>query len=324
MGETIRSGAKRLRSLWSGFFSSRVILTANNLRVFDRLPSPQTAQQVARALKTDARATEILLDALTGLDLLKKRKGYYSNSTFATRFLTAASPLFQGDIIKHADTLWENWSGLDRVIKTGKPNHRAHDHEAFIRGMDNLALLKAGKVVRTVGLRGVRQALDLGGGPGTYALEMAKKGVHVTIFDRPETIRIARQVIKKSGVGNIGFIEGDFLSDDIGRGYDLILISQVLHACSTEECRHVIAKSREALNAGGRIAVQEFYIRENRARPAQSALFSINMLVNTDAGRCYASSEIGGWLDEAGFVTIRERMVDDSALVTGSKPGPHR
>lgn len=309
--------AKRLRSLWGGFWASRAILTANNYRVFDHLKSSKTADDIAKILKTDVRATEIFLDSLTGLGLLKKTSAGYRNAGIANRLLVSGSPHYQGDIIRHADSLWKNWSGLDDVVRTGLPNHKSHNQDAFIRGMHNLSVFKARKVVRAIGLKGVRKALDLGGGPGTYAIEMARKGVSVTLFDRPETVSIAADTINKSGVGNIKLIKGDFHHDGIGKGYDLILISQVLHSCSAEENMRIIEKSRQALNTGGKVVVHEFYLDENRAAPVQSALFSVNMLVNTENGRCFSPSEIKGWFYSAGFKNIMEKMLDDSALVFG-------
>jgi len=311
--------AKELRRLWGGFWSSRVILTANNYRVFEYLETPKKAGKLGDILKTDRRATEILLDALTGLGLVKKTSAGYKNTARARRFLVNKSPFYQGDILRHADILWKNWSGLDEVVRTGQPHHVAHDHPSFIKGMHNLAVFKAGKVIGAIGLRGVKKALDLGGGPGTYAMEMAKKGVSVTLFDRPETVEIAKSLIKKAKVKNIGFLSGDFLHDDIGNGYDLIFISQVLHSCSGRESLQVIEKSRDALNAGGRIAVQEFYLEKDRAHPVQSALFSVNMLVNTAAGRCYSPLEIKGWLSRAGLRDIRDTKMEDTVLVFGKK-----
>lgn len=311
--------AKELRRLWNGFWQSRVLLTANNLGVFDYLKSRKTASEIAKALKLDKRATEILLDALTGLGLLKKSSNRYKNSSISDKFLTKDSPYYQGDIIKHADVLWNNWSGLDDIIKTGKPNRKAHDHDAFIKGMHNIASLKAKDVVKAIDLNGVKKAIDLGGGPGTYSIEMAKKGISVVIFDMPDTIRIAREIIRKTKIRNIEFIEGDFISDSIGSGYDLVFISQVLHAYSEKECLGIIRKSRSALNKGGRIVIQEFYISKDRTNPLQSALFSVNMLVNTNGGRCYAPFEIKKWLLRAGFKGIKEDILDDSALISGTK-----
>ena len=311
--------SKELRKIWSGFQGARVLLTANNYRVFDYLKKQKAAAGLAKDIGADKRATEILLDALTGLGLLKKQKGQYKNSSLASQFLISGSPYYQGDIIRHADTLWQNWSGLDNVVKTGKPHHVSHDHRAFILGMHNLAVLKADNVLKAVGLKGVKKALDLGGGPGTYTIEMAKKGISVTIFDTPETIEIAKEVIKKSGVKNINFLQGDFLADDFGRDYDLIFISQILHAYSEDDNIMVLKKCRNALNKNGRIIIQEFFIDKDRANPVQSALFSINMLVNTEGGRCYSPEEIKRWYLKTGFRKIQKQLLADSVLISAKK-----
>ena len=311
--------SKELRKIWGGFQGARVLLTANNYRVFDYLKKQKTAAGLAKDIGADKRATEILLDALTGLGLLKKQKGQYKNSSLASQFLVSGSPYYQGDIIRHADTLWQNWSGLDNVVKTGKPHHVSHDHRAFILGMHNLAVLKADKVLKAVGLKGVKKALDLGGGPGTYTIEMAKKGISVTIFDTPETIEIAKEVVKKSGVKNINFLQGDFLADDFGRDYDLIFISQILHAYSEDDNIMVLKKCRNALNKNGRIVIQEFFIDKDRANPVQSALFSINMLVNTEGGRCYSPEEIKRWYLKTGFRKIQKQLLADSVLISAEK-----
>ncbi len=311
--------SKELRKIWGGFQGARVLLTANNYRVFDYLKKQKAAAGLAKDIGADKRATEILLDALTGLGLLKKQKDQYKNSSLASQFLVSGSPYYQGDIIRHADTLWQNWSGLDNVVKTGKPHHVSHDHRAFILGMHNLAVLKASNVLKAVGLKGVKKALDLGGGPGTYTIEMAKKGISVTIFDTPETIEIAKEVVKKSGVKNINFLQGDFLADDFGRDYDLIFISQILHAYSEDDNIMVLKKCRNALNKNSRIVIQEFFIDKDRTHPVQAALFSINMLANTSGGRCYSPEEIKRWYLKTGFRKIQKQLLADSVLISAKK-----
>ncbi len=318
---SIAEQAKELRKIWSGFRASRVLLTANNFRVFDIMTKPQSARTVSKKLNTDLRATEILLDALTGISLLKKNKDKYSNSPLASRFLVKGSTYYQGDILRHADTLSQNWSGLDEVIKTGKPYRKAHDHESFILGMHNLALLKAKDIVKQIGLKGVKTALDLGGGPGTYSIEIAKNGVDVTLFDRPETVEIAKRIVNNSPQpplnlrGGINFIQGDFINDNIGNGYDLIFASQILHSGSEKDNIQLLKKCRKALNRGGRMVIQEFYILKDRAHPLPGALFSVNMLINTPGGRCYSPDEMKTWLLKAGFKKTEEKVLDDTVLV---------
>jgi len=322
----ISKHAQELRRLWSGFQGSRVLFTANNYRIFDHLKKQKTAASLAKDLGTDKRATEILLDALTGLGLLNKQKKLYKNTATASELLVSEKPFYQGDIIRHASTLWDNWSGLDKTLKTGNPCQMSQNHEAFILAMHNLSVFKAKEVVRAIGLRDARKALDLGGGPGTYAMEIAKKGIHVVLFDRPETIRIARRVINKTvpalkarsrkWVKGIDFIRGDFIIDDIGNGYDIILISQIFHAYPEKDNIGLLKKCRNALNTNGRVVVQEFLIDEGRTRPAQSALFAVNMLVNTSGGRCYSQGEISEWCLKAGFKRTRKRFINDNILIT--------
>lgn len=310
---------RKLRELWGGFRAARVLLTANNYKVFDCLLKSQSAKAISKKLNIDLRAAEILLDALTGMGLLKKRNSKYRNTAMASRFLVSGRPFYQGDIIKHSDVLWDNWSGLDKVVKTGVPYHKSRNHNAFILGMHNLAVMKASEVVKAIGLKGIKSALDLGAGPGTYAMEMAKKGIHVTLFDTPETISIAKNIVNKKEVKNIDFMQGDFLRDDIGMGYDLIFISQIMHAYSVKDNIALLSKCGKALNRSGRAVIQEFFINEDRTYPLQSALFSINMLVNTGGGRCYSPLEVKAWFSKTGFKNITEKIIGDNILIGAEK-----
>ena len=318
MNKIILQQAQELAKLWGGFRASRVVLTANNYEVFEHLRSGKTADEIAGILGTDNRATEILLDALTALGLLRKTGPRYRNAPVAKRFLVKGGPAYQGDMLRHADTLWKNWYGLDDVLKTGSPNRAGgRNHDAFIKAMHNNAVLRVKDVIDAVDLRGVKRALDLGGGPGTYTVELAKRGISVTLFDLPNTIEVARTMIRPPLLRKIHFLEGDFHINDIGQGYDLAFISQVFHSFSEDENRVLLKKVRDALNPKGRIAIHEFYLDKNRAFPAPGALFSVNMLVNTASGRSYAPQEMKRWLSQTGFKMLKEKKINDTVLLTG-------
>ncbi len=320
MDKRIVTDAKDFMRLWGGFRASRVILTANNLRVFENIGKGRSANELAEALKTDPRATEILLDAVASLGLLRKSRGTYRLVPSAKRFLHPASPWYQGDMLRHADTLWRNWSGLDDVVRTGMPN-RSGDrrHDVFIRAMHNNAVLRAPIVIGALDLRGVGTALDLGGGPGTYSIALAKRGIDVTLFDLPDTLAVAQDLVRQSRVKNVSFRGGDFHFDDIGSGYDLVLLSQVLHSNSEVEVLALLGRVFDALAPKGRVAVHEFTLNEDHASPSPGALFSVNMLVNTAGGRSYTRKELKGWLAEVGFRKIAVKDLDETVLVTGRK-----
>ena len=185
-------------------------------------------------------------------------------------------------------------------------------------GMHNLSVLRAGALARAIGLKRVKTMLDLGGGPGTHALEMAKMGIKATVFDLPDTIVIARKVARREKVRGIRFIAGDFQVDDIGSGYDLILVSQIVHAFSEAENIALLHKCRRALHPDGRVAVHEFPIDQSRTSPVHSALFSVNMLVSTEHGRCYSPYEMKQWLRDTGFHHVFEKHLPETILLLGS------
>ncbi len=305
----------------ASFFPSRIILTANNLRIFDILEGKgKSSQTVAKAASADARATGLLLNSLVAIGLLEMKGERYHNAAVASRYLVKGRPGYQGDILRHYDILWENWSGLDAAIKTGRPQRRSSEHESFILGMHNIALLRVKKVIGGLDFKGVKTVLDLGGGPGTYSMGFARKKIEATLFDLPQTLKIAKRLIRDSGLGDrVRLHAGDFTIDELGGPYDMIFISQILHAFGEGECISMLRKCRGSLRKGGRIVIQEFYLDETKTGPVQGALFAINMLVNTPAGRTYTPAEMTSWLKKAGFGDIRKKIIDEIVLITGLK-----
>lgn len=306
---------EQFRKLSSGFYASRVLLTANNLGVFKHCSKPITAVKLASILQTDLRATTILLDALTGLALLSKIKNKYCSTDFANTFLSPQSPYYQGNILKHLDSLWQSWSELDRVIKTGKPAKCKKNLEAFILGMNDIAKLKVQAVVDSINLEGYKTVIDIGGGPGTYAREFANRGLEVTLMDFAKPIQIAKKLSAQSGIKNITYIVGDIVNISLGKTYDVVFLSQLLHAFDASTCQEIVKKCAKALNPKGILVIQEFYIDDTMSSPLKSALFSVNMLVNTKGGRCYTISEMSKWCKVAGLKAITTKHINDAVLV---------
>jgi len=304
----------------SSFAVSRIILTANNYRIFDYLEGKgKTAGNLAKSVSADSRAAELLLNSLVAAGLLVKKDSLYRNASIASKYLVSGKPFYQGDILDHYSTLWDNWSGLDTVIKTGKPFRKSHDHESFILGMHNIALQKVREVTKNVRLSGVKRLLDLGGGPGTYAMAFARKNIEVTLLDLPETLKISKRLISAAGLGSkIKLLPGDFAKTCLGNNYDMVFISQILHAYDDRACMSLLKKSFASLKPGGRVVVQEFYLDKTKTKPPQGAIFAINMLVNTEGGRTYPPSEISSWMKKAGFTDIAKKILGETVLISGT------
>ena len=142
--ENVEKQAQEFTRISGGFRASRVVITANNLGIFDHARKGVAAPELAKVLNTDLRATGILLDAVTSLGLLRKSRGIYRLTPMAKQFLLPESPWYQGDMLRHLNTLWQTWSGLDEVVKTGMPNRSGgRNHDFFIRAMHNNAVLRA-------------------------------------------------------------------------------------------------------------------------------------------------------------------------------------
>jgi 2-polyprenyl-3-methyl-5-hydroxy-6-metoxy-1,4-benzoquinol methylase len=181
---------------------------------------------------------------------------------------------YRGAIVRHMHHTWWGWSELEETVKRGHADmdtterwlDRVADPEQewvgdFIWGMHAIARDLAPQVAPLLNFTGVTSLLDLGGGPATYAIAFAQANptMRATVFDLPRPIEIAGENIRRHGLeGRIDTLTGNFLTDDIGSGYDFIWISQILHSHTEEQCRLIIEKSVRALNPGGQVVIQDF------------------------------------------------------------------
>ena len=293
-----------------GFQESRVILTALELDLFTAIQSGATAAQAAAAAGTEARATEMLLHALASLDLVRKEGAVFHNSPVAARFLAAGSPDSARMAMLHTARLWHRWSGLTECVRTGTtvPDERgAEDTEAFIAAMHNNARQRAAQLAQAAAA-GASRMLDVGGGSGAYAIAFAQANprLRAEVFDQPAVLAIAERHIREAGLQErIATRAGDLRTDEFGGGYDLVLISAICHMLGAEENRNLLARVFRALAPGGRVAIQDFLLRADKTGPRAAALFSLNMLVNTQGGASYSEDEYTAWLREAGFGEVR-------------------
>ena len=173
--------------------------------------------------------------------------------------------------------------------------------------MEENARERAVAVARKIPLRRGDRVLDLGGGPGTYAVAWADAcpGAEITVFDTPSTLRVARKILREKGAyGRVRLSEGDFLEDPLGGPYDFVWISQILHAYSGSDCVKLLRRVRSALVPGGRVAVQEFLLAEGKTSPPGPVFFSVHMVAVTEGGRAYTAREIAVMMKTAGFRKI--------------------
>ncbi len=171
---------------------------------------------------------------------------------------------------------------------------------------------------------GKEHLLDLGGGPGTYAIHFCKNNAELEacVFDRPTTRPFAEKIIKQFDmVSRVSFQDGDFLTDDIQGSYDAAWLSHILHGEGPQNCRNIIRKTVAALEPGGVILIHDFILNNAMDGPLFPALFSLNMLLGTEDGQAYSEKQLTEMLLEAGVKQI-ERLPyqgpNDAGVIMGT------
>ncbi len=99
------------------------------------------------------------------------------------------------------------------------------------------------------------RVLDCGGGPGRYAIELARHGYAVTLFDlSPECLRLAQTKVQEAGVTLTGFEQGT--ATDLSRfadgAFDIVLLMGPLyHLLEERERLQALTEARRVLKPGG-------------------------------------------------------------------------
>jgi hypothetical protein len=324
-----------LLQLSGGYWSACALHAGVKLDVFTPLAEhPLTAQAVAEILKTDPRGLSMLLNALSAIGLLDKSGDTYAATPFSADYLAHSSPNYLGHIINHHHHLMAGWAHLDESVKSGGPirervSHTCDEHmrESFEMGMFNLAMLLAPRIVPNIDLGGRQRLLDLGGGPGTYAIQFCRHnpGLEAVVYDLPSTRRFAEKTISRFGLTDrITFEDGDFIAAGVSGRFDVAWLSHILHGEGPKGCAVILEKAMAALNPGGMILIQEFILDDTFDGPPFPALFSLNMLLGTSAGQSYSQTQLMEMLAAAGAIDIRRIPLDlpnGAGVISGTVAG---
>lgn len=300
---------RHLDEMSRGFMHSAILLTACDLEIFEALSGEAVeAPKLADALGLDPRALEIVLLALAADGfLLKEGEKFRLNPEFAP-YLLSDGEQTQVHILRHNYHLMQRWVRLGQVLHDGRPIPRIPEDpvqmRAFICGMADISRSSSREVAERFDFTPYRRLLDLGGGPGTAAITFAQKypNLHCVVFDLPGPITIAKEQIAAAGVGDrVTTQAGDYFMESLGGGYDIIYVSNIIHSMGEKETATLVDKCRKALTPGGTLAIKEFFLEEDRITPAGAAMFSVNMLVNTEKGKSYTLGETRAIMERAGF-----------------------
>jgi len=328
---------ERLMQFGFAYAPPLIIAAAVSNKVFDSLESgSKTVDQISKETGASARGLRMLMNALVGLELLKKdRHQKYSLTPESAAFLVSNKPgALAGFFRLNVTQLVSKWLQLGDVVRTGRPAQAVNQEgegTEFFSGLveniipmsyataqtlaDHLKLAKAKNEVRV---------LDLAAGSGIWGIVLAQASarVRVTAVDWAGMIPTTKRITQKFGVGaRFKFIEGDLLEADFGSGYDIATLGHILHSEGEERSRQLLKKTFRALKSGGTIAIAEWLVNDERTQPLPPLMFAVQMLVNTEKGDTFSFNEIKSWLDEAGFKKVRKlEAPGPSPLILATKP----
>jgi hypothetical protein len=321
----------QLLEISGAFWKTCALHAAVKLDVFSAIGDDRlTAEAAAGKINASFNGVQRLLDALVAMGLLEKNDDVYGNVAGGRNFLSRQSPRYIGHVILHHHHLVEGWSQLDQAVVTGRPvrSRSAVSKEAwresFLMGMFNLAMNLAPRLVPRIDLSAKHHLLDLGGGPGTYAIHFCQNNprLKATVFDLPATRPFAEKTIAEFGLADrIGFVAGNYVEDEIDGKYDAAWLSHILHGEGPQTCREIVRKTVAALETGATIVVHDFILNDTMDGPLFPALFSLNMLLGTPSGQSYSQSQITDMLSGAGVKNVRRIPVqspNDSGIILGT------
>jgi len=320
----------RILGTAGGYWQPCTLMAAVEMDIFSHLGVEElTAEELAGRLGGHPQATARLLNALTAMGLMEKSKDRYRNSDAARDYLCKDAPDYMGYMVQHHCDLIPSWSRLKAAVLSGRPVPNpdpAPDgitREHFLMGMFNTARNLAPRIAPRIALSERRHLLDLGGGPGTWAIYFCRQypNLTATVCDLPTTRTFAEKTIARYGLKDrIDFADCDYLSQDVPGTYDAAWLSHILHGEGPGDCSVILARTVAALEPGALIMIHDFILDNDMAGPLFPALFSLNMLLRTEAGRSYCQREIEGMLTAAGAGRLQRLHLETpnhSDVITG-------
>ena len=324
---------QQILEMAAGFQTACVVGAAAELDAWTALADqPLEAEEAARRLGADARATAMLLDAVAALGLLDKEDGRYQVPAELRPWLVSTSPQSVLPMMWHRMNILRAWARLAGVVKSGQPapcqasiRGAEADRAAFIAAMHTVSGPVADDLVRRLMPLDFTHLLDVGGALGTWTLAFlrAAPGATATIFDLPDAIEQARARLARDPLADrVQLVAGDFYADPLPAGADFAWVSAIAHQHSRQHNRALFGKVYAALCGGGRIGIRDIVMEPSRTRPVEGAMFAINMLVNTQTGGTFTFDEFADDLRAAGFAEpeLRIKSEDMSSVVMARKP----
>ncbi|MEJ2862043.1 methyltransferase [Actinomycetospora flava] len=311
-GDTrVGSPSMQMMALLYGSILGRLVSVVAEFGIADLCADgPRGVDELAAATDTDPDTLYRMLRALASSGVFTEVAPRAFALTDLAETLRSEVP---GSMRDHA----RNWgsseylhtvTGLGGSLRTGRPSFDTHfgvdwwsylgSHprraQVFDRAMGNRARQIGAAAVAAYDLSGVRRLVDVGGGQGHLVAAVTDRypGVHAVVFDRPEVVAGAPEVVGERAEA----VGGDFFTA-VPAGADCYVLSSVIHDWNDEDAVTILRRIREAMDPAGRLLVLETVLPEGD-EPHMGKLLDILMLALV-GGRERTEREYAALLDRA-------------------------
>jgi SAM-dependent methyltransferase len=326
------------RDAVSAYRLPRVLLAALELDLFTTVGDRSwTIPVLAKKLEVSERGLSILCRNLAAAGVLRKKGPSYKNSRLGATALNADHRAYRGGYLNLIKSHWADWIRLQESVRSGLPiDHDLPDspdhRRQFTWAMHHRTVEIAPGIAAQLHMGRAKTLLDLGGGPGTYAMAFLSKNplLRATVCDREAALEVAKEIAGTHKARHrLSYLPLDFSKKSIPGTYDVIWYSNVLHMYSPEENQVIFRRALAALRPGGRFIIQDAFIHDREGLyPAEASLFAVSMLLFTEGGNTYSVSETAKWLKAAGFVGVTALLIKkgtedwEDGVLEASVPGP--
>jgi 2-polyprenyl-3-methyl-5-hydroxy-6-metoxy-1,4-benzoquinol methylase len=316
------------------------IATAAELEIFEILADEaRSSEALAQHINIDQEGAIILLDVLEGLGYVRRKQKnglvIFANSPMASEWMISTAKVNFAEGFKFFKVMASQFlPQLGASIQQGQPQRHLYEWLAdqpepskiFQDWLAAGARLAKEEVSTKLTIQKENaRILDLGGGHGVYSTTICRQypDVTVTIYDSELALKMATdQIMQEDLASRISIQAGDFIADDIGSDYDMVLLFNVIHGLTDDQIISLFERVKSALIPGGRIAILEQLSGQGPTKLVKTgiSLFSLLYYHNL-GGKVLRFEEINALLLEGGFSEVKEtklKSVRGASLILAS------
>ncbi|MDZ7631688.1 MAG: methyltransferase [Gemmatimonadaceae bacterium] len=319
-----RRHARELFDLCSGFVYSQVLYAGVQLGLFGKLRNgPLTMAEIAVAVGLPLEGTERLVNAASSLDLVEATSDGRWRLTVNGASIAPSTGLEK--LIEHNQLLYRDLLDPVAMLRDPKRSQTAIaayfpygeagrpedvDPEAAARYSDLMASTVpplAEEVLDAYPIDRHKTLLDVGGGIGAFLTLMGERApkLNLMLFDLPAVTVHARAKLELDGLASRTAVHaGNFQTDPLPTGADLITLVRVLLDHGDEVALTVLRRARAALEPGGTLLVVEPFSGIRGAERVGDAYFGWYLFA-MGRGRARTIAQHQALLRAAGFSRTR-------------------